>query len=272
MGNWVTIKGQPVFIGGPGSGGGGSAPSNVSNDDEDMKAKRFLDTSGGACAAKDEIVTDISELSGESYEDVNDFVAQWAKSSNDNDMRSLAIQRDAAAEFGLPMSEFTQSRIDSIQAARRRMEDMISGKIESMEYVRPETVLENPALSELLPSDQQRKILSAMYDNTQTKLAEAGFASGDKIRMYRGVGMIGSGSYGIGEAVNLIDDNPLSSWSISASVAKAFANRRDGGVVFAMDVPIEMIIGSARSGFGCLDEQEMVLLGFPSVAVVMYKR
>jgi hypothetical protein len=211
----------------------------------------YMDESERA-EVKASIVAEIAELSGESEEDVNAVVAQWSKSSNDNDMRSLALQRDAAEEFGLPLSEFTQGKISKLQ-------DQIDHLIEKP------SVGEFPDLEPLLSSDKQRRILQAMYDNTQAKLADAGFKPGDSITLYRGVNLpkTATSSWRAGDTVS-ITGNTMESWSLGKEVARRFANWPGAGernTILTAKVPIESIISTARTGAGCLIEGEFIIAG-----------
>ena len=67
---------------------------------------------------KARIIQELSDRTGIAAEDVNTFIKQWSHSSNDEDMRSLAIQADAAAEFGVKLSEFTKGNIDNLLDGR----------------------------------------------------------------------------------------------------------------------------------------------------------
>ena len=64
---------------------------------------------------------------------------------------------------------------------------------------------------------------------------------------------------------------PMSSWSWSYNTAKSFAQRGDFdfNVVYSVKVPASMIMGSARTGFGCLNEFEFVLLDGKGWATVV---
>jgi len=207
--------------------------------------------------AKDELVTALSERSGVPYDTVNDFVKQWSYSSNDNDMRSLAIQRAASETFGIPLSEFTQ------------------GKITALERKIAEGAIPQGRFAPLLPDDEQGLLLKAMYDYTQEKLALSGFSSGDTVRLRRGVVLPDyiAEDWDKGSIQQIIG-NTLESWSVGENVASRFANAMGKGkvsVVLEMDVPVETIMGTARTGFGCLDEGEFVLLGSqPSQAKIIH--
>lgn len=202
--------------------------------------------------------------------EVNEFVKQWAHSSNDEDMRSLAIQRDAAEEFGLPLSEFTRERIEWAEGRESRYwDDQLAGG-------KPLLWRELPKDKSLLPSSQQRRILRAMYDNTQAKLKENGFKPGSYITMFRGVRLPKEQVAGLDQGSKFnFTGNAIESWSLGLDVAMSFAgtggtDRRSWrGVVIKASFPIEMILSTALTGFGCLTEGEITVLGSDGEAEVV---
>jgi len=259
---------------------GGIAP--VGKDTTTERAKDFLTGALGpnrgnqtwknaSWAAKGEVKKTIcdtlAQRTGIEAENVNHFIKQWAYSSNDNDMRSLAVQQSASDEFGVPMSEYTLGKIEMVQNRIKNMVDdqmRYEGKDADRAEVLRDILETTPGFQSLLPDAQQRVLLNAMYNNTQNMLASAGFAPGDTIRLRRGVGFDHetAGGWKRGDVVDLAG-NALESWSVAKSAAKSFAQTMiaDYGVVLEMDVPIEMIMGTARTGFGCMSEGEFVLMG-----------
>lgn len=244
------------------------------------------------------------------YDEVNMFVGQWAMSSNDSDMRSLAIQKDASEEFGIPLSEFTKGRIREIE-----------GKIESIDRITENTLAKyreegvsalpfpvqatitldiakygeefahDPDRVEwlvnghfrqyysraregsvpLLPSSQQKRILREMYNNTQQQLRDRGIGPNDYITLYRGVILSDSiaGSWKQGDKIP-IKGNTIESWSTSYQIGKEFAGQHDiytsvkegsVGITLKMAVPARALLSMCISGFGCLREGEVTVLG-----------
>lgn len=77
----------------------------------------FENTSRGK--AKDRIATHISEETGIEYDIVNEFIAKWAYSSNDNDYQSLLTQKVASEMFeGAELSEWQKGMLESIEEKR----------------------------------------------------------------------------------------------------------------------------------------------------------
>jgi len=178
---------------------------------------------------KDDICTNLARDSGMSYEEANAFTKQWAVTSNDEDMKSLSIQRDAAREFGASLSDWQKASIDTAD-----------GK-------------------PMFGSVTQQSALRAMYDNTQKALAAEGIGAKDTVLVYRGFASsspVEGGTY---------TGNCLESWSVNRRVAKDFgkATYRTGEYryVISARVPRSMIVSTCRTGFGCLIEDELVILG-----------
>ena len=99
----------------------------------------------------------------------------------------------------------------------------------------------------------------------------------DTITLYRGVRLPTSEVKGWSKGSHVpVIGNALESWSAGSLIARNFAGSGTGGggitsVVLAMDVPVKMIVGTARTGFGCLLEGEAVILGnMGGTAKVMY--
>jgi len=105
-----------------------------------------------------------------------------------------------------------------------------------------------------------------MYNETQEWLKQWGVTH---IPLYRGVSLPKDEFDAIAEWGGTIafDDNALSSWSLSSSVAQDFADtyasreERKTGVVLSALVPIERILSTPFTGLGCLEEREFVVIG-----------
>lgn len=214
---------------------------------------------------KAQVARELAEASGVTEQEAADFVGQWARSSNDDDMRSLSIQQDAAKEFGVELSDFTKAKVNSVAPQKERY---IQGAMERSGWSRSEAEKYAPAgLSPLMESDKQRAVLRAMYNETQAELKSRGIT---EVRLSRGVGLTPD----LYELMNdsqenqwalPIKTNSVESWSISSSVGSTFALAKAGdgqvGVVFESIVPAERILSIPATGFGCLTEGEVVVLG-----------
>jgi len=252
-GNWGHA-GRPGLRGGSGGRGvyspGGVVLSNaegsasnsmaISHLDSNMPRSWFIATHAQRAEAKRGICAYLSTKTGVDKEDVRSFIGQWSRSSNDTDMRSLAIQRDAAKEFGVKLSDWQEGKIVENESLAKRA---------TFDPSLPSS------FKPLLPSNQQQSLLRAMYTNTQEALREQGIKG--HVRLYRGINMPDVATKGW-KPRDIVDynGNTIESWSASRQTAGTFGN-----VVVSMDVPVENIVGTARTGFGCLLEAEFTIMG-----------
>lgn len=214
---------------------------------------------------KAQVAKELSEATGIPEDKCSEFVKQWAKSSNDADMRSLAIQRDAALEFGTELSDFTKGRIRENQEARSEAIEREMERFDEDRTWAEESIDEaSPQYHPLMESADQRKLLRAMYDSTQRSLAARGIK---EVRMYRGVGFDGDPEdwyHRMDDPIE-IETNALESWSVGKGVGGDFAVRAAAkqvvGVQFETTVPAERILSCPVTGFGCLTEGEVLVLG-----------
>lgn len=170
---------------------------------------------------------DIANPTAEQLEDalretiVNSMIKLWAQTSNDSNPRSLAMQDAAVAEFNL---KDTYDWNQGGSVAQAKLEYQKHGKM-------------------------FRSFLREMYDHTQ----EWGKTNGVKyVRLRRG-----SNNYAgpVGSVVN-VKLRPMSSFSTNKSTANNFGPNRIDVIV-----PIEWVVGTAATGFGCQHEYEWVVLG-----------
>ena len=236
---------------------------------------------------KAQVARDLAKEARVTEEQAADFIKQWAHSSNDDDMRSLAIQQDAADEFGLELSEFTQNKINKMQVETDRLRERevkretknIIGQL-TAQGIDLETAksIAKPMAEEhfekylsiknkpLMDPKSQRSLLRAMYNKTQAEMKERGVA---EVRVHRGVAMSPKDfsrltDTGIIEGPVEIRTNVLSSWSLSKDVASKFAGSIGPGnqpAVFTSVVPVSRILSFSTTGFGCLTEGELTVLG-----------
>jgi hypothetical protein len=163
-----------------------------------------------------------SERDMESELAADKIVAKWANTSGDHDKGAVAVQLVAQKTFGLS------------DAATDHLGVKFDGQ----------------ALA-----DQHEAVISSglkgMYSETQDRLQDAP----EMIWLFRGV------SYDVPDGTK-VQLQPLSSFSTNPKTAMEFAGGRTGdGSVFAVQVPKSRIFSTARTGNGCLSEEEVVVLG-----------
>ncbi|MBC7340900.1 MAG: hypothetical protein H5U02_00340 [Clostridia bacterium] len=201
--------------------------------DEALEAAKFI----RGTEAVDAAVAERVGIQRIAYSAVNDIVHQWAVTSGDNSSKSIAMQKVAMIEFG-------------IDAPTDHWPDYTSEEADKLVNGYGRAVA---------------RILREMYNWTQKELKRRGI---DKVVVYRGHTFrteeapqwLRSASKGQAGKVSL---QPLNSFSRIYEVAESFSWPSEGeiGYVFAAAIPRERIISTCRTGYGCLTEAELVVLG-----------
>jgi hypothetical protein len=281
---YTNDEGRVIFAGGPGAGAGGASsvmPSDMDADTGLFYATDFIlrnevpdmpgytledrlegleyisDTARGRVKA--EIVADLAARSGIDEATVNDFIATWADTANDNNPDAMLIQQTAAELFNAPLTPWQQDTADSLERAR-------------VAFTTPGTIqyeLHNMFPRDRIPGEptftkeQTQRLLQAMYENTQAQLQQHVNGATDTLTLFRG--FTSDDEYALDRWANL-RQNSLSSWTVSPAVANKFAVNPSGGTygyIVRITVPLSRVVGSCRTGFGCLTEGEFVLAGGP---------
>lgn len=190
-------------------------------------------------------------------EEVSLILRQWAQTSNGSDMRSLSLQEATAEEFDLKMSKWQKSSLDAMRKdIRAQTPPGSSPESWALEHM-------DSSYSPLISRTRERAILRGMYDNTQSKLRDAGYKPGDTVKLFRGM----KHDQPIGSKGDNVPyrGNAMESWSVGYRPASAFAmpksESRPHGAVLGIEIPVENVLGTARTGFGCLSEGEFVIFG-----------
>lgn len=252
-----------------------------------------------ASRLKDKVVTTLAEKAGLTYGEANEFVKQWAYSSNDNDMRSLGIQEVAADLFGAPLTDWQNSRIDEVQGvALKTMQSLIDERIGMVpahnlvlntlfdvatDKAEPLYLWQREELLNIVKGIEQGDIhIDSPYDAlrlldqsataAKTKIRKAVEAmyqttqdrlkelGVSEVRGYRGAVL--TGDFESGKA-QMFQTSPLTSWSLDTSVARDFAEPTtyEPGVITTAIIPAERIFSYPATGNGCLTEFEIVAIG-----------
>lgn len=198
----------------------------------------------GAAASmlKDKIVTDLSKATGLDYNRVNTMIAAWAATTNDNKPESLGLQQAASEQFDAPITPWQQKRIDSVSSIAA------DNEYNAKHFWRA--------------AEEGKQLLQAMYGKTQQELKDEGIKS---VTLYRGVVLKRGWAEGLEKDMDYpIQENAMESWSLSPETARGFAygmGETEKGIVFQAEVPVERILATPKTGFGCLGEFEFVVLG-----------
>ncbi len=179
------------------------------------------------------------------------LVNRWAQTSSDTNPRSLLLQAMAAEEFGLT---------DYRNAGNN------SGYVNGLDPLDSNSLADSILSTTTSHAGEQeardtlkggyRAFLREMYTQTQADLAENGITS-----VYVARGVAEEHRLGAGEIML----HPMSSFSTDVSTAQNFA----GATAIFAKVPASQVISTPRTGFGCLSEHEVVVLGGTIKAVVL---
>lgn len=183
-----------------------------------------------------DLVEDLAKKGGVPSSEVEEILTAWTESSNSSP-DILRVQERAAALFGGELSPWQREQIEGSDPPTAWSDETIDS------------------------------VLWASYENTQAHLAEAGIG---ELILYRGVD-----AYSIGLDTGLelgteldLTSNAMESWSTDHNVAGGF-----GDMVISVRVPASRVLSVANTGFGQMNESEVVILnqvGVEDVGELIY--
>jgi hypothetical protein len=164
-------------------------------------------------------------------------VQNWAGTSGDTDRAAVLMQMAVKDEFGTtghPAPTMAESQYNDWRKS----------------YYKYPT------------GDFYRMFARHMYNHTQDEFKKAGITH---VSLYRGMNFAYHGlpSWVKMDKTGKPELQPINSWSTKHSTAIAFSGTGNKSVMMEANVPVELILGSARTGFGCLNEQEFVVFDAP---------
>jgi len=192
---------------------------------DNIKRNQLIDNSFGGSWSnhKHKVVTNLASKIGVPYEEVNHLVHSWAETSADHSPSSLAIQEMAKKILGL--NKASTKHFYSGGKDKKRFLESNKTKLQ--------------------------KFITQQYKDTQQYLKSLGLKPTDTVSLYRGV------DYNLkGSKVAL---QPLSSFSTNLNTASDFAEY--DGTIMKIDVKVKDIFSTPKTGVGCNNEREVVVLG-----------
>ena len=187
----------------------------------------------------------LNEPSDRTYKVTNELIHQWAESSGDNSSLSIALQLAAKDLFNLNEAEINHWPSDKISEATRMLDS--TGSI-------------------------IKDFIKVQYDETQNKLNEYNIP--EHVYLFRGMGMTKNNLPKEFKDMNGTIENvslqPISSFSLNYDISKRFSDHSFAGnyisTVLVTKVPRKNILSLSTTGFGCLTEGEVTVLGgqYPS--------
>lgn len=187
-------------------------------------------------------------------EGVSQLISEWANTSNDTSPLSLAMQQSATKEFGL--AGHFDWNYDA--AARETLLVPTNSENSTVKDLAEKTKAEvDKLVSE--KGDFYRAFLRAQYNATQDYFKAAGIK---EVSVYRGMEFSNGtkpdwAKVQIGGSTE-IPLRPLSSFAYSLGEAEQF-----GHTIISGTVPVERVLSCARTGVGCLNEDEIAVMAGP---------
>ena len=230
-------------------------------DAKELQAKMHMLDDSVRIKTKEKIAMALSNKTGYGEDAVADVIREWAAGTSQRSMSTRALQY--AAVEALPGAKFSEWQTEKFSTPPDRDYDY------DLAWHDPESPTfqadYEEDLSNRINEGGRQPIIRAMYDKTQEELKAAGIES---MVLYRGLQSATSAEttletkrHSLREEARL-DQSALASWSVSPSVAQDFTyGKGSRGIVIAAVFPRERILSTAQTGFGCLFEGEVVVIG-----------
>lgn len=174
----------------------------------------------------------------------NMLTHEWANTSDSGDTLAIAMQERAEELFGI--------KADYKHWGDGREYPDLADRVSEL--------MQTPGMKDTIDT-----FLKSQYMNTQMMFEEKGIT---EITLFRGFSVPNSQVSDIfGKGIDSGQANlllqPLSSFALKMNTAEGFASAHPGetSVVIAARVPVDRIIGTFSTGYGCLSESEMVVMG-----------
>ena len=168
---------------------------------------------------------------------VSGIVQTWANTSADHNELSLGVQYAISEEFGTPYPKFLKESYADGEARQFFEEN----------------------------EEALRAFVRAMHDNTQAYFKKHNITS---VWAYRGMKTHTPAAWepdlkkdGFRFGAAGVELQPASSFSAEYRTSREDFANSSRGVMIAAEIPVERILGTCRSGFGCLSETEFVVIG-----------
>lgn len=192
--------------------------------------------------AKPDVFRGLTEAQKERL--VSRLIGKWADTSGDSDAMAIAMQMTAKKRFGLKDAKLDHFSSHVRARAQSLLRDKVSLTADRAGYGRPfrtQSTLEEIA----------EVFMDAQYQATQEYFKKAGIKH---VTVVRGATYGRAGRVGLGT----MELQPMSSFTVDVRTALQFSG---GDTLHLVRVPVENVLGTFRTGYGCAAEYEVVLLG-----------
>ncbi len=182
------------------------------------------------------------------------LVSKWAGTSADSDDLAQAMQMAIRDVFGMDHSDVNEIG-NSKPPADKKGSDQLYDKAGSQLLGKSYSPSQHGPVVQAALKD----FVKAQYSNTQDFFAQAGIKE-----LYLARGMKTGSSSHKAERIGL-KLQPASSFSVNLGTAKAFAG---GHTLYLVKVPVSQVLGTYRTGYGCSNEHEVVVLADKNTTAV----
>jgi hypothetical protein len=164
--------------------------------------------------------------------EVSTRVSKWAGTSGDSDQQAVLMQEAVKQEFGTSGHSAPAYSAETFQAVMTN----------TWEHAGP----------------WFQRVARVMHDHTQDEFKKAGITH---VAAYRGMSFSWGGTPDWAQdGEHRVELQPANSWSTRRSTSVKFTKGKTHRIMIKARIPVELILGSARTGFGCLEEEELVIL------------
>lgn len=222
---------------------------------------------------KIEICDDIAARTGTTHEMSREYISEWAANSNNRTYISMNIQDRASQIFDEDMSGWQKERYN--EQSTRRLKALMEHKnlppdqkyygLDDDTKILSENIgfpTKSTAPNYDHPEGVVDAMLNATYEGTQNELDTLRAKGVTHVKLYRGIELKRNQYLAQGEYVTW-DSNTLESWSLRKDVASDFAGSSSEARILEVSAPLEQVFSTARTGTGCLNEFEFILIKQP---------
>lgn len=184
------------------------------------------------------------------------LISQWASSSGDHHDTSVSSQMAVMEAFGMDKKDVELKQLGALHA--------VNGDIDALHKKAAQSLGFDVSTPQALDSYKKglKDFVLAQYHHTQDEFKKMGITH---LHLVRGMNIGGDGEYSQTARKVKVKLQPASSFSTNHGTAVGFGH---GGSLFAVKVPVEQVLGSYLTGFGCTSEHEVVVLQHPSLEAV----
>lgn len=188
------------------------------------------------------------------------LISQWASSSGDHHDTSVSSQMAVMEAFGMHKDHVELKQLGALHA--------VNGDVDKLHKKAAKSLGFDVSTKQGLESykNGMKDFALAQYHHTQAEFKKMGITH---LHLVRGMNTGASGETNQDARKVKVKLQPASSFSTNHSTAAQFGS---GGSLFMVKVPVEQVLGSYLTGFGCTSEHEVVVLAHKDLEAVQVGR